>query len=156
MAITTTTREFKQRCVFYADVDFACEKVTFGKDIELDGGVQLNSPSDISFKDGGSLNYYRHSITIKFGRNGEIRFTAHSKSNLVADSLQDLITLLGNTDIACSGVPKARNIAMMVHVGTTVSDCSIYEIPISGGSSVNETFGALGFTAVGDSVTLID
>lgn len=296
MAITTTTNSFNQKAVFHNDVDFSGNKVTIGKDLEVDGKIQVNSKEDIIDKDGnkiididlsnyvtldtkqtitanktigsyhtlkfldtsgdealsiqgslftgqaefmtfrrpirsynqpldnggviyinktaGSLDiyqdkvtsnrhtvytyngvtltnhtdfkfiysshnlslptltsneiiatqayvtsnipaYYRHSITIKFGTSGELHFTAQSKSNTIVDSLQDAITLFGNTDITCMGVTKSGYIAIMVHIGTSSTDSLVYEITTNGGSAVTQSLGTLGFTEIGDSVTAI-
>lgn len=101
------------------------------------------------------IQRFQHSVTMKFGTNGEIRFTAISSKNLVIDSIQDLIDVFGNTSIACSGVTKANTIATMISIGTNPLAIVIYEIPIAGGTAVSDSHITLGFTEISDSVTTI-
>lgn len=101
------------------------------------------------------IQRFQHSITMKFGTNGEIRFTAISSKNIVIDSIQDLIEVFGNTSIACSGVTKANTIATMISIGATSLAIAVYEMPIAGGTAISDSYITLGFTEISDLVTTI-
>ena len=64
---------------------------------------------------------YRH--TVEFSESGlgyTNRFTAYSEKNMVIDSVQDLITVFGNTKLQCSGTTEGgHGICIGIDVGTT-------------------------------------
>lgn len=115
---------------FDADGNVIVEpKAEFGSDVEVDGQLAINSASDLKTKDGTGFasksdlstlatkeelnakqsTLYRHTVTITTENNNNseaicISFTAESEKNLKIDSIQDLVSVFGNTELSCSGM----------------------------------------------------
>lgn len=97
---------------------------------------------------------FRHTITIEFEQ-GEIRFTTISFAPTHATSFQDLASLFGSTQIACSGV-IGRLIATLVHIGNSLTDSRVYMITIGSTdapSSSSATFDELALLNIYDYTT---
>lgn len=64
---------------------------------------------------------YRHTVEFSESGLGYVnRFTAYSEKNTPIDSIQDLITVFGNTKLQCSGtVEGGSNLCIGIDVGTT-------------------------------------
>lgn len=64
---------------------------------------------------------YRHTVTFsESGLGYTNRFTAYSEKNTPIDSIQDLITVFGNTELMCTGTIEAgSNPCVGINVGTT-------------------------------------
>lgn len=96
--------------------------------------------------------YYRHTITLSKD-NASFTFTAVTKDNTVIDSLTDLFTKLGNTDIAGFGVNDindTKSLLTLIHVGTSATDSTFKSVV---GETI--TLATAGFTTVTDSVTTV-
>ena len=64
---------------------------------------------------------YRHTVTFaESGLGYTNRFTAYSEKNTPIDSIQDLITVFGNTELMCTGtIESGSNPCVGINVGTT-------------------------------------
>lgn len=64
---------------------------------------------------------YRHTVTfMESGLGYTNRFTAYSEKNTPIDSIQDLITVFGNTELMCTGtIESGSNPCVGINVGTT-------------------------------------
>lgn len=87
---------------------------------------------------------YRHTVTIWNNNNASLIFTAESEKNTPIDSIQDLVTVFGNTKLACSGMkwesPSSIIHIMRLDVGTSISDTNVYTAGSEDGSFGEETF----------------
>lgn len=109
---------------------------------------------------------YRHTVLIlnTIQECCILSFSAESENNLKIDSFQDLITVFGNTTIACSGVfndndEANASIYLLIEIGTGIADTRIYRFPLTAGSEISEgyitfsdAFGESAFT-ITDTVT---
>lgn len=90
--------------------------------------IQENISQDIKVQS----TLYRH--TVEFSENGlgyNNRFTAYSEKNTVIDSVQDLITVFGNTKLQCSGtIESGSKPCIGIDVGTTAA--TTYFVGIGG------------------------
>lgn len=73
--------------------------------------VTIPNASSLKTKDGTGFvsKLYRHTVTIATENNNNseaicISFTAESEKNLEIDSIQDLVSVFGNTELSCSGM----------------------------------------------------
>lgn len=64
---------------------------------------------------------YRHTVTFtESGLGYNNRFTAYSEKNTPIDSIQDLITVFGNTELMCAGtIESGSNPCVGINIGTT-------------------------------------
>lgn len=64
---------------------------------------------------------YRHTVTFcESGLGYNNRFTAYSEKNTPIDSIQDLITVFGNTELMCAGtIESGSDICTGINIGTT-------------------------------------
>ena len=105
---------------------------------------------------------YRHTVKIsKPTDDGKtsITFTASSEKNTPIDSIQDLTTVFGNTDLSVSGATYVISASQWefynkIHVGTSITDTTIDYINIDDIGTYNfiDIFGTTGFT-ITDNVT---
>lgn len=98
---------------------------------------------------------YRHTVLISEPTNktAYLAFTAESEKNTPIDSIQDLITVFGNTSIACSGLyrdgdPSNEKSLLMINVGTSISNTTIASATLEN-SSITSFSNAL-FTDIFD------
>lgn len=91
-------------------------EVTFSK---INGMPIVGSDSSADIKVQSTL--YRHTVT--FSENGlgyTNRFTAYSEKNTPIDSIQDLITVFGNTELMCTGtIEGGSDYCVGINIGTT-------------------------------------
>lgn len=105
---------------------------------------------------------YRHTVKIsKATDDGKtsITFTTSSQKNTPIDSIQDLTTVFGNTDLSVSGATFLISSSQWefynkIHVGTSINDTTVDYINIDDVGTYNFTdmFGTTGFT-ITDNVT---
>ena len=111
---------------------------------------------------------YRHCVTIKATTDNGTRkvvmsFTAESEKNLPIDSIQDLITVFGNTSLTATGLTYAESngsvnttFIFRIEVKSSANDTQIVFMTFSTGDIVSipftQMFGATGFT-ITDTVT---
>lgn len=93
--------------------------------------------------------YYKHFITLTGDTGKMFTLNVTTKDNTVIDSLTDLFTTLGNTDIAGYGT-NGTDTYFAVHVGTS-SDETTFTKADGTTASLTEA----GYTAVADSVTTV-
>lgn len=99
---------------------------------------------------------YRHTVKIsKATDDGKtsITFTTSSVNNTTIDSIQDLTTVFGNTDLSVSGATFLISSSQWefynkIHVGTSITDTTVDYINIDDVGTYNFTdmFGTTGFT----------
>ena len=194
MAVRTTKLKFNQ------DVDLRAGlsvegKAEFGSDVEVDGQLAINSASDLKTKDGTGFasksdlstlatkeelnakqsTLYRHTVCI-INANAQLgpfalSFTAESEKNLEIDSIQDLISVFGNTSLSCNGFlwDSVSNssapygaIVFRINIGTALASCTVDyyifsqtdgpELTYGEDSSLTDFIGTSGFT-ISDTVT---
>lgn len=135
---------------FDADGNVIVEpKAEFGSDVEVDGQLTINSASDLKTKDGTGFaskeelnakqsTLYRHTVCI-INANAQsgpfaLSFTAESEKNLEIDSIQDLISVFGNTSLSCNGFlwDSVSNssapygvIVFRINIGTALASCTV-------------------------------
>lgn len=107
---------------------------------------------------------YRHTVKIsKPTDDGKtsITFTTSSEKNTPIDSIQDLTTVFGNTDLSVSGATYLISSSQWefynkIHVGTSINNTTIDYINIDDVGTYNFTdmFGTTGFT-ITDSVSAL-
>ena len=105
---------------------------------------------------------YRHTIKISKLANDakiSISFTALSENNTSIDSIQDLTTVFGNTDLSISGFAYITELSIWgfltsIHIGTSITNTTIDAITADGidTSSFTDLLGTSGFT-ITDNVT---
>ena len=105
---------------------------------------------------------YRHTVKIsKATDDGKtsITFTTSSEKNTPIDSIQDLTTVFGNTDLSASGATYLISSSQWefynkIHVGTSITDTTVDYINKDDVGTYNFTdmFGTTGFT-ITDNVT---
>lgn len=164
MAVKTTKEQFNQKATFMNGADFDGEKpVEFGGDVEIDGNLTINSASNLSTKDGTTFSqtFFRHTIRMYEikgdNETASVFFTAYSKSNLVIDSWQDLLSFFGNTDFAVNGCLGTgsrgeiyyADLPSFIHIGTTIADTIVYNL-----MGTQSGTGAM-FVTIEDSVTAV-
>lgn len=108
----------------------------------INGFPVISSASQEDIKVQSTL--YRHTVTIWNNNNASLIFTAESEKNTPIDSIQDLVTVFGNTKLACSGM-KWESASSIIHimrldVGTSISDTNVYTAGSEDGSFGEETF----------------
>lgn len=103
---------------------------------------------------------YRHTVLISEPTNktAYLTFTASSVNNTPINSIQNLITVFGNTSISCSGIyrdgdPANEQSLLMINVGTSISNTTISSATIANSAITDfsnapftDTFGSTGFT----------
>ena len=188
MAVRTTKLKFNQ------DVDLRAGlsvegKAEFGSDVEVDGQLTINSASDLKTKDGTGFasksdlsdlatkeelnakqsTLYRHTVTIATENNNNseaicISFTAESEKNLEIDSIQDLVSVFGNTELSCSGMALSKTdnstitkFFYTITVGTSLATTTFIYADIgtsiyTEGGKFTDIIGKAGFT-IFDTVT---
>lgn len=170
MAVRTTKLKFNQ------DVDLRAGlsvegKAEFGSDVEVDGQLTINSASDLKTKDGTGFasKLYRHTVIIATENNNNseaicISFTAESENNLEIDSIKDLVSVFGNTELSCSGMAlnKTDNSTITkffytIMVGTSLATTTFVYANIgtsfyTEGGKFTDIIGKAGFT-IFDTVT---
>lgn len=122
-----------------------------------DGTIALTSDLDAKQE-----TLYRHTVKIsKPTDDGKtsITFTASSEKNTTIDSIQDLTTVFGNTDLSVSGATFLISSSQWefynkIHVGTSINDTTVDYINKDDVGTYNfiDMFGTTGFT-ITDSVT---
>ena len=145
--------------------------VEVGRNLEVDGQLTINSASDLKTKDGTGFvsKLYRHTVTIATENNNNseaicISFTAESEKNLKIDSIQDLVSVFGNTELSCSGMAlnKTDNSTITkffytITVGTSLATTTFVYANIgtsvyTEGGKFTDIIGKAGFT-IFDTVT---
>lgn len=98
--------------------------------------VIINSANDLKTKDGssfgnssgGQATLYQHTIDIAAGGLGlHTYITALSEKNTVIDSIQDLVSVFGNTKLMATGSygPDSDKTALL-EVGTSLTDTYVH------------------------------
>lgn len=149
---------------------YSNKRLIFGKSSQKgiyaelpDKSGTLALTSDVDAK---QSTLYRHTVLISTPTNktAYLAFTAESEKNTIIDSIQDLITVFGNTSIACSGIfrdgdPANSQSLLMINIGTSISDTTIAAATFENNAitdfsnaSFTDTFGTTGFT-ITDNVT---
>lgn len=100
---------------------------------------------------------YRHTVTIYKPSEVCFRFTDYSEKNTVIDSVQDLITVFGNTKISGSGSIVTLETGLMsiyigIDVGTTIDNTVMINSNDLEQENFTDVFGTTGFT-ITDEVT---
>ena len=100
---------------------------------------------------------YRHTVTIYKPNEACFRFTDYSEKNTVIDSVQDLITVFGNTKISGSGSVATLETGLMyiyigINVGTTIDNTVMISSNEIEAENFTDVFGTTGFT-ITDNVT---
>ena len=174
------------RAIFHGKVEHS-EYATFGNNVEVDGKLIINSVSSLKTKDGTGFaskeelnakqsTLYRHTVCI-INANAPLgpfalSFTAESEKNLEIDSIQDLISVFGNTSLSCNGIlwdsvsdssaPYGVNV-FRINIGTALASCTVdyYVFALTDGpeltygeedSTLTDFIGTSGFT-ISDTVT---
>lgn len=112
--------------------------------------------------DGKQATLYRHTVKISkptYDGITSITFTTSSEKNTPIDSIQDLTTVFGNTDLSVSGATFLISSSQWefynkIHVGTSINDTTVDYINKDdvGTYSFIDMFGTTGFT-ITDNVT---
>lgn len=119
---------------------------------EKTGVVALTSDLDAK-----QSTLYRHTVTIYKPNEACFRFTDYSEKNTVIDSVQDLITVFGNTKISGSGSVATLETGLMyiyigINVGTTIDNTVMISSNEIEAENFTDVFGTTGFT-ITDNVT---
>lgn len=135
--------------------------------ISFNGNLLNTHPITVSQNNGSSFNYvlldsdlphyYRHTVTIYKPSDVCFRFTDYSEKNTVIDSVQDLITVFGNTKISGSGSIVTLETGLMsiyigIDVGTTIDNTVMINSNDLEQENFTDVFGTTGFT-ITDEVT---
>lgn len=97
-----------------------------------------------------AIKLFRHTIVMTGTANQIFSMTFYAKSNEIIDSLTDLFTVIGNTDVAGYGINGA-NTFLMIHIDTTSSNTTFLQQ-----DNTSISLAASGLTSVVDYVTLVD
>lgn len=93
---------------------------------------------------------YRHTVTIDSSE-GALCFTTVNSKNLVIDSIQDLITVFNGTKLQCSGNVGMSSNVMRLDVGSTVTNCVIFDSSLE-----TKTLASLTNITISDDVTAVN
>lgn len=128
----------------------------------IDDSPIITQATLATYLDAKQSTLYRHTVKISKPTddgNTSITFTTSSEKNTPIDSIQDLTTVFGNTDLSVSGATFLISSSQWefynkIHVGTSINDTTVDYINKDDVGTYNfiDMFGTTGFT-INDNVT---
>lgn len=149
-----------------SDLDAKQDTLVSGTNIKTVNGNSLLGSGNIEVS-ASTQNIYRHTIQISSLSTASVfdifTMTVYTKDNTVIDSLTDLFTYLGNTEVAGFGISRNQTETAIdryyfsIHIGTAATDTYFVSVDAKTATPSYETvyISNTSFTYVTDSVTTL-